>query len=35
VPPVCVDAIAHDMMLDVSWEKGAEVIFSWLNGSEK
>ncbi|TKY64790.1 Abhydrolase domain-containing protein 8 [Spatholobus suberectus] len=35
VPPLCVEAVAHDMMLDVSWEKGAEVILSWLNGLEK
>ncbi|RDX98741.1 hypothetical protein CR513_18308 [Mucuna pruriens] len=35
VSPVCVEAVAHDMMLDVSWEKGAEVIHSWLNGLEK
>ncbi|KAK7272921.1 hypothetical protein RIF29_13963 [Crotalaria pallida] len=31
VSPVCVEAVAHDMMLDTSWEKGAEVILSWLN----
>ncbi|KAL5096022.1 hypothetical protein RYX36_000349 [Vicia faba] len=30
VSPVCVEAVAHDMMLDTSWEKGAEVILSWL-----
>ncbi|KAK6927943.1 Alpha/beta hydrolase fold-1 [Dillenia turbinata] len=30
VPPVCVEGIAHDMMLDYSWEKGAKVILSWL-----
>ncbi|KAL2329503.1 hypothetical protein Fmac_017084 [Flemingia macrophylla] len=35
VSPICVEAIAHDMMLDVSWEKGAEVILSWVNGLEK
>ncbi|XLR21460.1 hypothetical protein S83_014199 [Arachis hypogaea] len=35
VPPVCVDAVAHDMMLDVSWEKGAKVILSWINGLDK
>ncbi|KAK7340964.1 hypothetical protein VNO77_21683 [Canavalia gladiata] len=35
VSPVSVEAIAHDMMLDVSWEKGAQVILSWLNGLEK
>ncbi|KAM7516302.1 hypothetical protein LguiA_005885 [Lonicera macranthoides] len=31
VPPVCVEGVAHDMMLDYSWEKGAKVILSWLN----
>ncbi|XP_043695014.1 uncharacterized protein LOC122645740 [Telopea speciosissima] len=31
VQPVCVEGVAHDMMLDCSWEKGAEVILSWLN----
>ncbi|XP_061348525.1 uncharacterized protein LOC133293915 isoform X1 [Gastrolobium bilobum] len=35
VSPVCVEAVAHDMMLDISWEKGAKVILSWLNGLEK
>ncbi|XP_021763570.1 uncharacterized protein LOC110728214 [Chenopodium quinoa] len=30
VSPVCVDGVAHDMMLDCSWEKGANVILSWL-----
>ncbi|KAI5432395.1 uncharacterized protein LOC127128727 [Lathyrus oleraceus] len=32
VSAVCVEAVAHDMMLDTSWEKGAEVILSWLKG---
>ncbi|KAJ7975741.1 Alpha/beta hydrolase family protein [Quillaja saponaria] len=32
VSPVCVEGVAHDMMLDSSWEKGAKVILSWLNG---
>ncbi|KAJ1391430.1 Alpha/Beta hydrolase fold [Sesbania bispinosa] len=32
VSPICVEGVAHDMMLDTSWEKGAEVILSWLNG---
>ncbi|KAL5581818.1 hypothetical protein UlMin_014260 [Ulmus minor] len=32
VSPVCVEGVAHDMMLDCSWEKGANVILSWLNG---
>ncbi|KAF9593840.1 hypothetical protein IFM89_025625 [Coptis chinensis] len=31
VPSVCVDGVAHDMMLDCSWEKGAQAILSWLN----
>jgi len=35
VSPVCVEAVAHDMMLDVAWERGAEVILSWLKGLEK
>ncbi|XP_012077984.2 uncharacterized protein LOC105638736 isoform X2 [Jatropha curcas] len=32
VTPICVKGVAHDMMLDCSWEKGAKVILSWLNG---
>ncbi|XVF20797.1 hypothetical protein REPUB_Repub12eG0034000 [Reevesia pubescens] len=32
VSPICVEGVAHDMMLDCSWEKGANVILSWLNG---
>uniref|UniRef100_A0A0A9CQ63 Serine aminopeptidase S33 domain-containing protein n=1 Tax=Arundo donax TaxID=35708 RepID=A0A0A9CQ63_ARUDO len=28
--PVCVEGVAHDMMLDCSWEKGAETILTWL-----
>ncbi|XP_057809459.1 uncharacterized protein LOC131023857 isoform X2 [Salvia miltiorrhiza] len=28
---VCVEGVAHDMMLDESWEKGAQVILSWLH----
>ncbi|XP_047064417.1 uncharacterized protein LOC124672188 [Lolium rigidum] len=31
VQPVCVEGVAHDMMLDCSWEKGAEIILSWLD----
>lgn len=31
VPPVCVEGVAHDIMLDCSWEKGAQVILSWLS----
>ncbi|KAF5737744.1 hypothetical protein HS088_TW13G00634 [Tripterygium wilfordii] len=32
VTPICVEGVAHDMMLDCSWEKGAKAILSWLNG---
>ncbi|PON87864.1 Alpha/beta hydrolase fold [Trema orientale] len=32
VSPVCVEGVAHDMMLDCSWQKGAKIILSWLNG---
>ncbi|KAL5726100.1 hypothetical protein ACHQM5_009170 [Ranunculus cassubicifolius] len=31
VPPVRIDGVAHDMMLDCSWDKGADAILSWLN----
>ncbi|XVE72071.1 hypothetical protein DITRI_Ditri11bG0009300 [Diplodiscus trichospermus] len=30
--PICIEGVAHDMMLDCSWEKGANFILSWLNG---
>ncbi|CAN1122577.1 hypothetical protein LINPERPRIM_LOCUS2801 [Linum perenne] len=30
VSPICVEGVAHDMMLDSDWEKGATVILSWL-----
>ncbi|KFK33255.1 hypothetical protein AALP_AA6G350700 [Arabis alpina] len=30
VEPVCIEGVAHDMMLDCSWEKGAEVLLHWL-----
>ncbi|KAL8549798.1 hypothetical protein ACS0TY_008580 [Phlomoides rotata] len=30
VSPVSLEGVAHDMMLDCSWEKGAQVILSWL-----
>ncbi|XP_015691421.2 uncharacterized protein LOC102713353 [Oryza brachyantha] len=30
VQPVSVEGIAHDMMLDFSWDKGAGIILSWL-----
>jgi hypothetical protein len=29
VESVCVEG-AHDMMLDCAWEKGAEIILSWI-----
>ncbi|ERN03990.1 hypothetical protein AMTR_s00079p00138710 [Amborella trichopoda] len=29
--PVVVEGVAHDMMLDTCWERGARVILSWLN----
>lgn len=32
VEPVCVEGVAHDMMLDCSWEKGAGVLLNWLCG---
>ncbi|PIA33286.1 hypothetical protein AQUCO_04100010v1 [Aquilegia coerulea] len=35
VPPVSIEGVAHDMMLDCSWEKGAQVILSWLNDFNK
>ncbi|CAH8277389.1 unnamed protein product [Arabidopsis lyrata] len=35
VEPVCIEGVAHDMMLDCSWEKGAEVLLSWLCGLSK
>ncbi|XP_072958715.1 uncharacterized protein [Typha angustifolia] len=35
VQPVNVEGLAHDMMLDCSWEKGAEVILSWLKSASK
>ncbi|KAI3427853.1 AB hydrolase-1 domain-containing protein [Psidium guajava] len=35
VPPICVEGVAHDMMLDCRWEKGADVILSWLKGLSK
>ncbi|RZC61429.1 hypothetical protein C5167_023193 [Papaver somniferum] len=31
VEPVCIEGIAHDMMLDCTWDKGAHVILSWLS----
>ncbi|KAI3824206.1 hypothetical protein L1987_05656 [Smallanthus sonchifolius] len=34
VQPVCVEGVAHDMMLDSSWNKGAELILSWIQNSD-
>lgn len=34
VTPVCVDGVAHDMILDCEWEKGANAILSWLTTLE-
>ncbi|XP_008807089.1 uncharacterized protein LOC103719564 [Phoenix dactylifera] len=28
--PVCMEGVAHDVMLDSLWEKGAEIMLSWL-----
>ncbi|RWW22215.1 hypothetical protein GW17_00013598, partial [Ensete ventricosum] len=30
VQAVCVEGVAHDMMLDTTWEKGAQTFLSWL-----
>ncbi|KAG6470651.1 hypothetical protein ZIOFF_071728 [Zingiber officinale] len=30
VQPVCVSGVAHDMMLDSLWEKGAQILLVWL-----
>ncbi|KAK9064945.1 hypothetical protein SSX86_016328 [Deinandra increscens subsp. villosa] len=35
VKPVCVNGVAHDMMLDSSWEKGAQLIVSWIQNDVK
>lgn len=35
VSPICVEAVAHDMMLDCLWDKGAKVILSWLKDLKK
>ncbi|KAF3788832.1 hypothetical protein EJ110_NYTH20156 [Nymphaea thermarum] len=35
VSPVRVEGVAHDMMLDSAWEKGAHVILSWLGELDK
>ncbi|XP_078177387.1 alpha/beta-Hydrolases superfamily protein isoform X2 [Carex rostrata] len=37
VESVCVKGVAHDMMLDCGWEKGAQIVLSWirnLSGNE-
>ncbi|XP_008444432.3 uncharacterized protein LOC103487757 [Cucumis melo] len=31
VTPICVQGVAHDMMLDCSWQKGAQAILTWLD----
>ncbi|XP_022927237.1 uncharacterized protein LOC111434144 isoform X2 [Cucurbita moschata] len=31
VTPICIQGVAHDMMLDCSWQKGADAILTWLN----
>lgn len=35
VSPICVEAVAHDMMLDCLWDNGAKVILSWLKDLKK
>ncbi|XP_010264218.1 PREDICTED: uncharacterized protein LOC104602274 isoform X3 [Nelumbo nucifera] len=35
VSPVCIKGVAHDVMLDRSWEKGADVVLLWLNSLNK
>lgn len=35
VSPLCLEGVAHDMMLDSSWEQGAEAILSWLKSLDK
>lgn len=35
VSPICLEGVAHDMMLDCSWEKGAEVLLLWLSGFDE
>lgn len=30
VEPVCLQGVAHDMMLDCAWEKGAQTILPWI-----
>ncbi|KAL0725174.1 hypothetical protein Bca4012_039773 [Brassica carinata] len=31
VEPVSIEGVAHDMMLDCSWEKGSKVLLYWLS----
>lgn len=35
VSPVSIEGVAHDMMLDCSWEKGAQVILAWLHALDR
>lgn len=35
VSPICVEAVAHDMMLDCLWDNGAKVILSWIKDLKK
>ncbi|GAB2299992.1 hypothetical protein Dimus_034038 [Dionaea muscipula] len=30
VPAVCIEGVAHDLMLDCQWDRGATAILSWL-----
>ncbi|KAJ4781745.1 Alpha/beta-Hydrolases superfamily protein [Rhynchospora pubera] len=30
VEPLCVEGVAHDMMLDSAWDKGAQIILEWI-----
>ncbi|XP_050230585.1 uncharacterized protein LOC126679578 isoform X2 [Mercurialis annua] len=33
VSPICVEGVAHDMMIDCLWDKGAKDILSWLSNN--
>ncbi|GMH27194.1 hypothetical protein Nepgr_029037 [Nepenthes gracilis] len=35
VSPISLEGVAHDIMLDCLWERGANAILSWLNGLPK
>ncbi|WMV16844.1 hypothetical protein MTR67_010229 [Solanum verrucosum] len=35
VPAVCIEGVAHDIMIDCSWRTGAQPILSWLNSLNK